>query len=87
MDVFEVFALRGTRKILKALSSKQELKYSELVEIVGFSKTTSRALRGMEKLGLVQKRALSEPYRPVAYWLTPKGKRLAALVEEVESVI
>jgi DNA-binding HxlR family transcriptional regulator len=41
----------------------------------------------MHELGLVDKRALTEPYRPVAYTLTPRGKKIAALVEEIEKAV
>lgn len=86
MDVFELLALRGTRKVLKALASDKRLRYSDLVKVVGFSTTTSRALKRMEAMGLVEKQVLNEPYRPVAYWLTAKGKKLATAIYEIESV-
>jgi DNA-binding HxlR family transcriptional regulator len=86
LDVFELLGLRGTRKILKALASNRQMKYSDLVRQVGFSTTTTRALKGMEQLDLVQKKALTEPYRPVAYWLTDKGKRVAEVAEMLESI-
>ena len=86
MDVFELLALRGTRKVLKALSSNKQMRYSGFVKQVGFATTTSRALKRMEKMGFLEKKALTEPYRPVAYWLTDKGKRLATVVRELESI-
>lgn len=85
-DIFDVLALKGTRRIVKLLSSKEEVKYSDIVEAVGFSTTTSRALKAMEKQGLVQKRALTEPYRPVAYRLTENGRKIGTIISEIESV-
>jgi DNA-binding HxlR family transcriptional regulator len=86
LDVFELLALRGTRKILKALAANNQMKYSDLVKRVGYSTTTSRALKSMEEQGLVQKKALTEPYRPVAYWLTDKGKKVSEAAEFLESI-
>lgn len=86
MDVFQVLALRGTRKILDALKAKGRMRYSDLVEVVGFSTTTSRALKAMEALKLIQKQVLNEPYRPVVYWLTERGRKLAEIVAELEKV-
>jgi hypothetical protein len=36
----------------------------------------SRALKAMEEMKLIEKKALTEPYRPGAYWLTAKGKKI-----------
>jgi DNA-binding HxlR family transcriptional regulator len=62
------------------------MRYSEIVKVVGFSTTTTRALKAMEKLGVTKREVLNEPYRPVAYSLTEKGKKLANLLRELESM-
>ena len=51
MNVFELLGLRGTQKILGELDEKGAVRYSELVHVVGFSTTTTRALKRMEQLG------------------------------------
>jgi DNA-binding HxlR family transcriptional regulator len=79
LDIFEMLALRGTRKVLAALHAKGPRRYSELVEAVGFQTTTSRALRAMLEHGIVAKRVLDQPYRPVEYKLTVKGEKLYEL--------
>lgn len=84
MDVFELLGLRGTKKILDELTVKDSVRYSELVRAVGFSTTTTRALKAMEWMGLVEKKVLAEPYRPVIYSLTKKGKRLAEISKQLE---
>lgn len=84
MDVFQVLLLRGTKKILDALRDKNRMRYSDLVEVVGFSTTTSRALKAMALLKLIDKEVLNEPYRPVAYSLTEKGRRLSEIVADLE---
>lgn len=84
MDVFELLGLRGTKKILDELTAKGNVRYSELVRAVGFSTTTTRALKAMERMGLVEKKVLAEPYRPVIYSLTKKGKRLAEISKQLE---
>ncbi len=86
MDVFEILRLRGTRKILDELGEKGAVKYSELVQAVGFSTTTTRSLKRMQQLGIVEKKVLAEPYRPVAYSLTKKGERLAKIVKKLEAL-
>ena len=86
MDAFEVLALKGTRKILELLRVKDRMRYSELVNAIGFSTTTTRALKAMEAAKLVDRKVLDEPYRPVAYSLTEKGRKLSQLVAEIEKV-
>lgn len=86
MDAFEALTLKGTRKILEALRSGNQMRYSELVEAVGFSTTTSRALKALEATKIVDREVLDEPYRPVAYSLTEKGRKLSQLVAEIEKL-
>jgi DNA-binding HxlR family transcriptional regulator len=86
MDTVQMLALRGTKKILFSLEKAGKMRYSEIVKAVGYSTTSTRALKSMERHGIVKKEVLNEPYRPVAYWLTEKGKRLATLVRELESL-
>jgi DNA-binding HxlR family transcriptional regulator len=40
----------------------------------------------MEKLGLIEKRVLTEPYRPVVYYLTEKGKKLTEIIEQLQEL-
>ena len=86
MDAFDVLALKGTRKVLELLKAKDQMRYSELVNVVGFSTTTSRALKAMEAAKLVEREVLDEPYRPVAYSLTEKGRKLSQLAAEIEKL-
>jgi DNA-binding HxlR family transcriptional regulator len=86
MDVFELLALKGTRVILKELSKNKRVKYSDLQKVVGFATTTTRALKAMEKQGLVTKEVLNEPYRPVVYFLTKRGERLASVAEDLQKI-
>ena len=83
MDAFEVLALKGTRKVLELLGAKDRMRYSELVSAIGFSTTTSRALKAMVAARLVDREVLDEPYRPVAYSLTEKGRKLSQLAAEI----
>ena len=84
MSIFELLALKGARIIVTELSKKDEVRYSELVEAVGHSTTTSRALNMMEKLGYIKREVLQEKYRPVVYSLTPKGRRLDEVVKTLK---
>lgn len=86
MDVIHTLALRGTRKILLSMEKYGKMNYSDLVEEVGYSTTTTRALKSMEKQGIVNREVLNEPYRPVAYSLTDKGKKLLTLLKELENL-
>jgi DNA-binding HxlR family transcriptional regulator len=86
MDIFGLLGLRGTRKILEELGERGSVRYSDLVKAVGFSTTTTRALKGMEQLGVVKKRVLDEPYRPVEYSLTDRGKKVLAIVKELKEL-
>lgn len=86
MDVFELLALKGTRKILLELQQRQKVRYSDLVRVVGHSTTTSRALSSMENLDIVTKEVLQEKYRPVVYSLTENGKRLSKILIELTSL-
>ena len=86
MDIVNLLALKGTRKILVSMEKTGRMNYSEIVKIVGFATTTTRSLKGMEKLGIVKRQVLNEPYRPVAYSLTEKGKKLATLLRELEGL-
>ena len=86
MDAFEVLALKGTRKVLELLGAKDRMRYSELVSAIGFSTTTTRALKAMEAARLVDRKVLDEPYRPVAYSLTEKGRKLSQLAAEIEKL-
>lgn len=86
MDIFAILSFKGTAKILAALKQKERMRYGELVEVVGFATTTSRALKAMEAAKLVEKEALSEPYRPVVYWLTEKGRKVSDLAASLEGL-
>lgn len=86
MELIEVVALKGTRRILVALTHKEKMNFSELARIVGFSTTTTRSLKAMEAHLLVTKEVLNEPYRPVAYSLTDRGKRVANLLAELDKI-
>jgi DNA-binding HxlR family transcriptional regulator len=86
MDIISLLALKGTRKILLSMEKTGRMHYSEIVKVVGFATTTTRSLKSMEKLGIVKREVLNEPYRPVAYYLTEKGKRLVNLVRELEGL-
>jgi DNA-binding HxlR family transcriptional regulator len=86
MDIIRLLALRGTKKILLTLDKAAKMRYTEIVKIVGYATTTTRSLKSMEKLGVVKREVLNEPYRPVAYSLTEKGKKLAVLLKEIENL-
>jgi DNA-binding HxlR family transcriptional regulator len=86
MSLIEVLSLKGTVKILHALRKQERIRYSELSKIVGFATTTTRALKALESNKLVNREVLNEPYRPVAYSLTDRGKKLTELVIELEKI-
>ena len=81
-----MLALRGTRKILLTLEKAAKMRYSEIVKVVGYSTTTTRALKSMERHGIVKREVLNEPYRPVSYALTDKGRKLVTFLKELESL-
>lgn len=85
-SLIEILALKGTAKILAALMKYEKMKYSELTKVVGFSTTTTRALKAMGSQKLVSKQVLNEPYRPVEYSLTERGRKLATILEEIEKM-
>jgi len=84
LDIFNLLALKGTRKILTKLYSLGEVRYSDLVSAVGHSTTTTRSLNYLQNFGLVKRRVLAEKYRPVVYSLTEKGEKLAKIVLELQ---
>jgi len=86
MDIFAVLSFKGTAKILAALRQKERMRYGELVVVVGLATTTTRTLKAMEEAKLVEKEAPSEPYKPVAYWLTEKGRRMSDLVASLQGL-
>jgi len=86
MDIIHTLALRGTKKILLTLERAGKMRYSEIVKVVGYSTTTTRALKSMERHGIVRKDVLNEPYRPVSYSLTEKGRRLVVFLKELENL-
>lgn len=86
MDVFELLALKGTTRILEELRQRQKSMYSDLVRIVGHSTTTTRALNAMMALGFIEKEVLNKRYRPVVYFLTEKGRKLAEKASELEAL-
>ena len=83
MDIFELLALKGTSKILIALYNNGTLIYSELVEVVGYSTTTNRAIRKLLKLKLIKRKVLNDRYRPVAYYLTDSGRELSEILQKL----
>jgi DNA-binding HxlR family transcriptional regulator len=86
MDIISLLALKGTKKIMFSMEKAGKMKYSEIVKVVGYSTTTTRSLKSMERLGIVKREVLNEPYRPVAYSLTEKGKKLTSLLKEIENL-
>lgn len=83
MDIFELISLKGTSRILLALHRNGQLTYSELVKIIGYSTTTSRALKRLMKLELINRKVLDEDYRPVIYYLTEDGKELVKIIQQL----
>ena len=81
-----MLALKGTWLIVLSLYRHGPMRYSEIVRLVGYSTTANRALRALENKGFIEKRALTEPYRPVVYSLTEKGVKLAKIIEQLESL-
>ena len=86
MDIIRMLSLKGTKKILLTLEKAAKMRYSEIVNVVGYSTTTTRALKSMERHGIVKKEVLNEPYRPVSYSLTDKGRKLVTFLKELESL-
>lgn len=78
--ILYVLSLKGSPKILVALLRKGELTYSELSRVVGGPATTSRAIKALSEMGMINRKVLDERYRPVVYSLTEKGRVLAELV-------
>mgnify|MGYP000055855744 CR=1 FL=1 len=83
LNIFQLLALKGTTKIILALSRGSELTYSQLVSLVGQPATTSRALKLLTDLNLVKRRVVDAKYRPVMYSLTDIGIKLADLIEKL----
>jgi DNA-binding HxlR family transcriptional regulator len=86
MDIIHMLALRGTKKILLTLEKAGKMRHSDIVKVVGYSTTTTRALKSMERHGIVRKEVLNEPYRPVSYSLTDKGRKLVTFLKELENL-
>jgi len=70
---------------MRELSQRGSMRYSELQEAVGSPSTTNLALQKLKEGSLVKRTVLDEPYRPVAYGLTDLGKKVAALLVELEN--
>jgi len=87
MDIFEIVGLRGSRIILRELSQKGSMRYSELQAAVGSPSTTNLALGKLQEGSLIKRKVLDEPYRPVVYRLTNAGRKIASLVKELENAI
>lgn len=85
MEIFDLLALKGVRTALSALSKKGTMRFSDLKEEVGYSTTTTRALKALEAQKFVTRKVLDEPYRPVSYTLTDRGRRLSILVEQIRA--
>lgn len=86
LSAVKVICLKGSAKILDALCKKDEMIYSELADVVGFATTTTRGLRALEDGNFITRQVLNKPYRPVAYSLTDRGKRLCVLLSELEKL-
>jgi DNA-binding HxlR family transcriptional regulator len=86
MDIIRMLSLKGTKKILLSMERAGRMRYSEIVKVVGYSTTTTRALKSMERHGIVKKEVLNEPYRPVSYSLTDKGRKLVTFLKELENL-
>jgi len=86
MDIIRMLSLKGTKKILLSMERAGKMRYSEIVKVVGYSTTTTRALKSMERHGIVKKEVLNEPYRPVSYSLTDKGRKLLTFLKELEDL-
>ena len=84
LGAIEVLSLKGSAKILGALRKQESMNYSELAKIVGFETTATRALKALEEGKYLTREVQNKPYRPVAYSLTEKGKRLSEIVVELE---
>ncbi len=76
----------SAEKILGALAKQEKMRYTELSGLVGHTTTTSRALKAMESSGLIKRQVLDEPYRPVSYSLTERGRKLKDLVTQIEKL-
>jgi DNA-binding MarR family transcriptional regulator len=77
--------IEEAHKILTALRSKGRMRYSDLADF-GYATTTTRALKAMEEAKLITKQVMSEPYRPVVYSLTEKGKKVSEIVADLQKL-
>ena len=86
MEFFEVLAQSGTIDILLTLHSKGNCRYSELESIVGNPRSTSKRLKALVELELINRRILADKYRSVEYSLTPLGKKLADHLDAIREL-
>ncbi len=84
LGAIEVLSLKGSVRIINALKKQDGMNYSDLEKIVGFATTTTRALKALEEGNFVTREVLNKPYRPVAYTLTERGRRLSEILSELE---
>ena len=68
------------------LYQRGEVKYSELSEKIGYASTLNRSLKQLMVLGLVSRKVLDEPYRPVIYSLTTEGENLAEALKKISEI-
>lgn len=83
----ELLAKKGAIRLLRSLSKKKELKFTEVQEFVGSPTTASQRLKELEGMGVVRREVQADRYRSVQYSLTDKGKRIVKLVDELEQIL
>jgi len=78
LKLFKILGRVGTVEILFTLYRKGACRYSELESLVGNPRSTSKRLKDLVALKLVDRKILADKYRSVDYSLTPVGKEIVS---------
>ena len=74
-DGFELFELITTRK---------EVPYTDLKEIVQNEVTLKRRLDELKGLGLIKRQIIDQKYKPTIYHVTQKGKDVFDYIQKID---
>lgn len=87
LDALGVLGEAGAINLLTLIQSKKEIRTVDVRDITGGYYRLKKVLEDLEKIGLIKIETVEKPYLTYLYRLTPKGKRVAEKLNEIDRII
>ena len=83
-NVIKLLGKEGMIRILLYIDNKGSARYQELSGVIKSETTLTTRLKELTSKGILNKKLLTEKYRPTEYSLSKKGKKIIKLIRNIE---